>query len=153
MSIWRLNYAAHDAYVDPARAKAQVWRIPFGIVLVAAFFLTLSQMVFGTVLNLMGPEFASEIESDGPLGEKPGTVLIFLMQSCVARSLLTACPGISSQGATHAISLDGAMRTASCSVTCSDSCAANRSCMGSSLLTTPSPTNQQRISSIPLSDR
>ena len=80
MSIWRLEYAAHDAYVEPARAKAQVWRIPFGIVLVAAFFLTLSQMVFGTVLNLMGPEFASEIESDGPMGETPGTVLFFLMQ-------------------------------------------------------------------------
>lgn len=80
MSIWRLNYAAHDAYVAPARAKAHVWRIPFGIVLVAAFFLTLSQMVFGTVLNLLGPEFASEIESDGPMGETPGTVLFFLMQ-------------------------------------------------------------------------
>ncbi|MEL7259986.1 MAG: CPBP family intramembrane glutamic endopeptidase [Pseudomonadota bacterium] len=80
MNLWRLNYAAHDAFVAPARAKAQMWRIPFGIVLVAAFFLALSQMVFGTVLNLVGPELAAEIQSDGPLGLTAGSVIFFLLQ-------------------------------------------------------------------------
>ena len=80
MNLWRLNYAAHDAFVAPARAKAQMWRIPFGIVLVAAFFLALSQMVFGTVLNLAGPGLAAEIQSDGPLGLTAGSVIFFLLQ-------------------------------------------------------------------------
>ncbi|MEM9870570.1 MAG: CPBP family intramembrane glutamic endopeptidase [Pseudomonadota bacterium] len=80
MNLWRLNYAAHDAFVAPARAKAQMWRIPFGIVLVAAFFLALSQMVFGTVLNLVGPGLAAEIQSDGPLGLTAGSVIFFLLQ-------------------------------------------------------------------------
>ncbi|MEM7632171.1 MAG: CPBP family intramembrane glutamic endopeptidase [Pseudomonadota bacterium] len=80
MNLWRLNYAAHDAFVAPARAKAQMWRIPFGIVLVAAFFLALSQMVFGTVLNLVGPGLAAEIQTDGPLGLTAGSVIFFLLQ-------------------------------------------------------------------------
>ncbi|WP_299684052.1 CPBP family intramembrane glutamic endopeptidase [uncultured Tateyamaria sp.] len=80
MSIWRLDYTAHATFVAPARAKAQAWRIPFGIVLVAAFFLMLSQMVFGTAINLMGPELAREIQSDGPLGLTAGAVLFFLLQ-------------------------------------------------------------------------
>ncbi|WP_415919142.1 lysostaphin resistance A-like protein [Tateyamaria sp. SN6-1] len=80
MSVWRLNYAAHDRFVAPARAKAQVWRIPFGLVLAAAFFLALSQMVFGTILNMLGPDLASEIQSDGPLGLTAGAVVFFLLQ-------------------------------------------------------------------------
>ena len=80
MSILRLNYAAHEGFVDPARVKGQLWRIPFGIVLIAAFFLTLSQMVFGTVLNLLGPGFAEEIHGDGPAGLTAGSVLFILLQ-------------------------------------------------------------------------
>ena len=80
MSIWQLNYAAHEGFVDPARVKGQLWRIPFGIVLIAAFFLTLSQMVFGTVLNLLGPGFAEEIHGDGPAGLTAGSVLFILLQ-------------------------------------------------------------------------
>ena len=80
MSIWRLNYAAHEGFVAPARTKAQLWRIPFGIVLVAAFFMMLSQMVFGTVLNLLGPELANDIQSDGPIGLSAGSAIFFLLQ-------------------------------------------------------------------------
>lgn len=80
MSVWRFDYRAHAAFVAPALNKAQLWRIPFGIVLIAAFFLALSQMIFGTVLNLLGPDLSAEIQSDGPLGLTAGSVLFFLLQ-------------------------------------------------------------------------
>lgn len=80
MTLFGLNYAAHDAFLDPARAKAEAWRIPFGIVLVAAFFLTLSQMVAGTVINMVGPELADELHSEGPLGMTAGAAIYFLLQ-------------------------------------------------------------------------
>ena len=78
--VWRLDYRAHDAFVAPARAKPDLWRIFFGIVLVAAIFLALSQMVFGTVLQVMGPEFAREVQSGEALGQTAGSMLFFLLQ-------------------------------------------------------------------------
>ena len=78
--VWRLDYRAHDAFVAPARAKPHAWRILFGIVLVAAFFLMLSQMIFGTVLQLVGPDVAADIQSDGSMGQTAGSALFFLLQ-------------------------------------------------------------------------
>jgi len=80
MSIWHLNYAAHERFVAPARDRAQLWRLPFGIMLVAAFFLALSQMVFRPLLAIFGPGVVEEFQSDGPLGLTAGSVISVLLQ-------------------------------------------------------------------------
>lgn len=78
MTIWRFDYTPHADFVAPARDKAQIWRLAFGIVLVAAFFLTLSQILVGFVLSLRGGD--TLVEPNGPIGQTPGDVLLLLYQ-------------------------------------------------------------------------
>lgn len=80
MSLWRLNYAAHASFVAPARARPQIWRLLFGIVLVAAIFLTLSQAVFGTLLGLMDPDTARDLIGEEAIGQTPAGMLMLLTQ-------------------------------------------------------------------------
>lgn len=80
MSVWRFDYPAHAAFVAPARAKPQVWRIGMGLVLAAGLFLALNQMVFGTLLGLMDPEAAQRLTQTDPPGQTAGAMLFLLCQ-------------------------------------------------------------------------
>lgn len=80
MSLWSLNYAPHERFVAPARATPQLWRLMLGIVLVAGIFLVLSQMIFGTLFGVMGPEMADQITRDGRTGQTAAGMFLVLFQ-------------------------------------------------------------------------
>lgn len=80
MSVLALNYGAHERFVEPARASAQLWRLALGIVLVAGIFLVLSQMIFGTLFRVMGPETAAQIARDGQSGQTAAGMFLLLAQ-------------------------------------------------------------------------
>mgnify|MGYP001794468694 CR=1 FL=1 len=80
MSIWRFDYAPHAAFVAPAIPKGQLWRLLIGIVLIAAFFLALSQMLVNTVMSLAGGNGPSFADPEAPVGQSPGEVLLLLAQ-------------------------------------------------------------------------
>ncbi|MEM8538803.1 MAG: CPBP family intramembrane glutamate endopeptidase, partial [Pseudomonadota bacterium] len=80
MSIWRFDYAPHAEFVAPALAKGQLWRLLIGIILVAAFFLALSQMLVNTVMSLTGDSGLSLADPDAPMGQTPGEALLILVQ-------------------------------------------------------------------------
>lgn len=74
-----MQYLAHNAYVDPARAKPQIWRLIVGMVMVAACYaLGLIAIVFAVAL-VSGAEYLNEfmlkLQMAQPLGPT-GTLLL-----------------------------------------------------------------------------
>lgn len=64
---------AFDDYVEPARSKPELWRVLFGIVIIAAVYALGIALVFGGIAVIAGPGnfelWASEmIEATGPTG-------------------------------------------------------------------------------------
>ncbi|MEX0371035.1 MAG: lysostaphin resistance A-like protein [Tateyamaria sp.] len=80
MPVLRFDYRPHQQFIAPARARAQIWRLGLGIVLVAGFFLVLSQLVFGTLFGLMAPDTATAILRDAQSGQTAGGMLVLLFQ-------------------------------------------------------------------------
>lgn len=80
MPVLHFDYRPHERFVGPARDKAQVWRLGLGIVLVAGFFLVLSQLVFGTLFGMMAPETASSVLRDAQSGQTAGGMFVLLFQ-------------------------------------------------------------------------
>ena len=80
MSIWTWDYRPHAAFVEPARARVHLWRVAFGIILIAAIFLALSQMIFGTILSALSPSVRADILGSENTGQTPGAVLFMLCQ-------------------------------------------------------------------------
>lgn len=80
MKVWSLNYRSHDLYVEPARVHPEVWRLALGLVLVAGFFLVLSQILFGALFGLMGPDIASWVALDATSGQTTVGMLVLLGQ-------------------------------------------------------------------------
>ena len=80
MGVFSFDYRPHDRFVDPARERAQIWRLVLGIVLVAGFFLVLSNLVIGTILGLLGPQTANTILRDATTGQTAGGMLLLLFQ-------------------------------------------------------------------------
>lgn len=48
-------YAAQQPMLEPARPKAQIWRLLMGLVLIAGVFLLCNQVTHQTLFNLLGP--------------------------------------------------------------------------------------------------
>ncbi|MEX0309511.1 MAG: lysostaphin resistance A-like protein [Tateyamaria sp.] len=80
MPVLHFDYRPHQQFIAPARARAQIWRLGLGIVLVAGFFLVLSQLVFGTLFGLMAPDTATAILRDAQSGQTAGGMLVLLFQ-------------------------------------------------------------------------
>ncbi|MFL4469574.1 lysostaphin resistance A-like protein [Tateyamaria armeniaca] len=80
MSVWSFDYHPHDRFVAPAKGTAQVWRLCFGIVLAAGLFLVLSQMLFGTLFQVMPPHIVNAIIADAQSGQTVAGMLILLSQ-------------------------------------------------------------------------
>lgn len=80
MSVWSFDYRPHDRFVAPARGAAQIWRLCLGIVLTAGFFLVLSQMIFGSLFQILGPSVVASIRADGQTGQTAAGMLIRLFQ-------------------------------------------------------------------------
>lgn len=72
-------YAAHEALVRPARAKAQVWRLAIGLILVAGVFLLGNQFLHQTLFTLLGPDgYARLTGADGSVSQ---ISVIFLLMT------------------------------------------------------------------------
>ncbi|WP_299746378.1 CPBP family intramembrane glutamic endopeptidase [uncultured Tateyamaria sp.] len=80
MGVLSFDYRPHDLFVAPARDRAQIWRLVLGVVLVAGFFLVLSQLVFGAILGLLDPETARAILRGARTGQTAGGMLLLLFQ-------------------------------------------------------------------------
>lgn len=80
MIRWLTDRRAHDSFIAPARAKPQIWRLIFGIVLAAAIFLALNQMIFGAVLRMMEPDAARAFSDIDSMGQSAGSMLFLLLQ-------------------------------------------------------------------------
>lgn len=50
------RYAAHQAFVAPALPSAAVWRVIVGFLAASALYLLLNNLLFGTLVNLFGPQ-------------------------------------------------------------------------------------------------
>jgi len=79
-AVLSFDYRPHGHFVGPAEARAQLWRLALGIVLVAGFFLVLSQLVIGTVLGLLDPVRATAILRDAQSGQTAAGMLLLLFQ-------------------------------------------------------------------------
>ncbi|WP_299555581.1 CPBP family intramembrane glutamic endopeptidase [uncultured Tateyamaria sp.] len=80
MGVLSFDYRPHARFIAPALDRAQLWRLTLGLVLVAGFFLVLSQLVFGTILSLLEPETARTLLRDARTGQTAGGMLLLLFQ-------------------------------------------------------------------------
>lgn len=80
MGVLSFDYRPHARFIGPARDRAQLWRLVLGIVLLAGFFLVLSQLVFGTILSLLEPQTANAVLRDAQTGQTAGGMLLLLFQ-------------------------------------------------------------------------
>lgn len=51
--MWRFDYSAHEAFVAPAREKAQLWRLVIGFILVLGVFVGLSTAIYSIVFETL----------------------------------------------------------------------------------------------------
>lgn len=71
-------YVAHNALVDPARAKAQMWRLVIGVILIAGVFLLVNQFLHQTLFTFLGAQtYAAVTGADGSISQMSMVFLLF----------------------------------------------------------------------------
>lgn len=80
MSVWSFDYRPHAAFFAPALAARQIWRLCLGLVLGAALFLALGQLVFGSLFQILDPSLVSAIVADGNAGQTAAGTFVILFQ-------------------------------------------------------------------------
>lgn len=70
-------YKAHDAFIEPARASAELWRLCLGILLFVVGYLALSQLYFQLVFITFGDDQAG-LYSEILATETPRAVMLLL---------------------------------------------------------------------------
>ena len=78
MTLSDRAYDAHERLVSPGRPAAALWRLPAGLVLIAAVALGLSA-AFNAALAVLAPaSWLLAMASDGGMGTAPGPMLVLL---------------------------------------------------------------------------
>ncbi|WP_295315017.1 CPBP family intramembrane glutamic endopeptidase [Roseobacter sp.] len=72
------DYRAYRDLTDPARTTAQVWRLIVGLILVAGVYLICNQLMFRTILTLLGQD-AFAFFSSLSTGSTPVAMIVLLM--------------------------------------------------------------------------
>ncbi|MGR3802730.1 CPBP family intramembrane glutamic endopeptidase [Marinibacterium profundimaris] len=73
-----LGWAAHAGFVAPARDRAELWRLPLGLLVVAATGLALNAVLAGA-LSAVSPDFwRGEIATARAPGQTPASLLVLL---------------------------------------------------------------------------
>ncbi|MEL6809609.1 MAG: type II CAAX endopeptidase family protein [Pseudomonadota bacterium] len=80
MSVWTFDYYPHARFIAPAQGAAQLWRLCFGLVLAAGLFLALTQLLFGTLFQMMEPGAVDAIMEDGQTGQTATGMFVLLFQ-------------------------------------------------------------------------
>lgn len=73
-----MPYAAHAAFVAPARARAEIWRLLVGLILIAVIILGLTALFQWAVLTLGGAALYRDISRIEGTGQTPAGVLALL---------------------------------------------------------------------------
>jgi hypothetical protein len=71
-------YAPHDAFVAPARARPEIWRLIAGLVVAAAVLFGLSSALRGVLYALAPDTLYAELAMEGGTGTTPASALILL---------------------------------------------------------------------------
>ncbi|MFP4237701.1 CPBP family intramembrane glutamic endopeptidase [Rhodosalinus sp.] len=71
-------YAPHDAFVAPARARPEVWRLVAGLVVVGAVLFGLSSAMRAVLYALAPDTLYAELSMDGGTGTTPASALVLL---------------------------------------------------------------------------
>ncbi len=80
MSVWTFDYYPHARFIAPAQGAAQLWRFCFGLVLAAGLFLALTQVLFGTLFQVMEPGAVDSIMENGQTGQTATGMFVLLFQ-------------------------------------------------------------------------
>lgn len=75
--MWRLNYAAHERFVAPARQSAALWRLLLGFGLAAFGYVALNQMFFQMVYSYVGAT-STALYDDLLKGQTPQAMYLLL---------------------------------------------------------------------------
>jgi membrane protease YdiL (CAAX protease family) len=73
-----MSYDAHAAFVAPARARAEIWRLLVGVVLIAVIIFALTALFQWAVLTLGGAELYRDITRLENMGQTAAGVLALL---------------------------------------------------------------------------
>lgn len=73
-----MSYDAHERFVDPARPRAQIWRLLAGLVLIAVILLGLTALYHSVILRLAGPALHRDITRLEGTGSTAAGVLVLL---------------------------------------------------------------------------
>jgi len=75
--MWRLNYAAHERFIAPARDSAALWRLFLGFSLASVGYVALNQMFFQFVYSFVGAK-SSALYDNLLKGETPQAMYLLL---------------------------------------------------------------------------
>lgn len=75
--IWRLNYAAHERFIAPARPSAALWRLLLGFGLAVIGYVALNQMFFQVVYSFVGAK-SNALYDNLLKGETPQAMYLLL---------------------------------------------------------------------------
>lgn len=72
-----MSYAAHDAFVAPARPRAEPWRLLLGLVLIVVAILGLTALYHQALLHLASPDLHRDVTRiEGPGRTAPGVLAL-----------------------------------------------------------------------------
>ena len=78
--IFRLDYGAHDALIDEARVKPELWRLIAGIFIAIAIWVFLSNLLANYVTSILLPEAQESFWAAVPNGATAGAMMFLLFQ-------------------------------------------------------------------------
>jgi uncharacterized protein len=72
-----MTYVAHDAFVAPARPRAEIWRLILGLVLIVVAILGLTALFHQALLHLANPDLHRDVtRAEGPGQTAPGVLAL-----------------------------------------------------------------------------
>jgi uncharacterized protein len=72
-----MTYSAHDAFVAPARPRAEIWRLILGLVLIVVAILGLTALYHQALLHLASPDLHRDVTRiEGPGQTAPGVLAL-----------------------------------------------------------------------------
>ncbi|MEM6339943.1 MAG: CPBP family intramembrane glutamic endopeptidase [Pseudomonadota bacterium] len=96
--ILAFDYRAHDSFVAPARQRPQIWRLLFGLVLIAAIYVALTQAVFSTIFQIAGSDADALFEEVNTGSTPRGMYLLLFQFGLLGAATVFACFSLHKRG-------------------------------------------------------
>lgn len=78
--VFRPDYRAHEALIEEARRKPEIWRLLAGILIAIAIWMFLSNILANYVTSILSPEGQDSFWEAVPNGDTPGAMIFLLLQ-------------------------------------------------------------------------